>query len=119
VPLIEIRALPQPAGVDLERVLAAVTHAVAAVLGEGPRGTWATWTEIPFERYSEGGVTVPEQPADTHPPIVRIAGVRRPDELVGLVMDAVSGTITSELGLAPGNAFVRYEEVAPERLRSG
>lgn len=119
MPLIEIRALPQPEGVDVGAVLEAVTHAVAAVLGEEPRGTWATWTEIPFERYSEGGVTVAEQPAATHPPLVRVSGGGRPDELVGRILDTVSEMLTRELGLEPGNAFVRYEALAPERLRLG
>jgi phenylpyruvate tautomerase PptA (4-oxalocrotonate tautomerase family) len=119
VPLIEIRALPQPARVDVGRVLEAVTHGVAAVLGEEPRGTWATWEEIPFEHYSEGGVTVAEQPASTHPPLVRVAGGGRPAELVGRILDTVSEIMTRELGIEPGNAFVRYEELAPERLRLG
>jgi phenylpyruvate tautomerase PptA (4-oxalocrotonate tautomerase family) len=119
VPVIEIRALPQPARVDVEGVLAAVTHAVAAVLGEEPRGTWATWEEIPFERYSEGGVTVAEQPAATHPPLVRVAGGPRSPELVGCILDTVSATLTRRLGIEDGNAFVRYEELVPERLRTG
>jgi phenylpyruvate tautomerase PptA (4-oxalocrotonate tautomerase family) len=119
VPLIEIRALPQSEGVDIGAVLEAVTHGVAAVLGEEPRGTWATWEEIPFERYSEGGVTVTEQPAATHPPLVRVAGGRRPDELVGRILDTVSEILTRELGMEPGNAFIRYEELAPERLKLG
>ena len=119
MPLIEIRALPQPAGVDVGRVLEAVTHGVAAVLGEESRGTWATWEEIPFERYSEGGLTVTEQPASTHPPLVRVAGGGRPAELVGRILDTVSEIMTRELGIEPGNAFVRYEELPPERLRLG
>jgi phenylpyruvate tautomerase PptA (4-oxalocrotonate tautomerase family) len=119
VPLIEIRALPQPDRVDIGAVLDAVTHGVAAVLDEEPRGTWATWEEIPFERYSEGGVTVTEQPAATHPPLVRVAGGGRPDEVVGRILDTVSEILTLELGMEPGNAFVRYEALTPERLRLG
>jgi phenylpyruvate tautomerase PptA (4-oxalocrotonate tautomerase family) len=115
VPLIEIRALPQPASVDVEQVLARVTQAVAAVLGNDPRGTWATWEEIPFDRYSEGGVTVSEQPTGTHPPLVRVAGAR-PPELVRPILDAVAETLTRELGLEPDNAFVRWEQLTPDVL---
>jgi phenylpyruvate tautomerase PptA (4-oxalocrotonate tautomerase family) len=117
--VIEIRALPRPAGVDVAHVLAAVTQAVAAELGEEPRGTWATWEEIPFERYSEGGVLAKRQPRGTHPPLVRISGGPRPEELVGRILDVVSETLTRELELEPGNAFVRYEELAAGRLRIG
>jgi len=119
VPLVEIRALPQPAHVDVGAVLGRVTRAVAAVLGEDPRGTWATWEEIPFARYSEGEVLATAQPTATHPPLVRVSGAGRPDELVGRILDAVSLTLTESLGLEPGNAFVRWEELQPERLRLG
>lgn len=119
MPVIEIRALPQPLWVDVQRVLTDVTQAVAEVLGEEARGTWATWQEIPFERYSEGGVTVTVQPAATHPPLVRVTGGSRPDELVGRILDTVSATLTRGLKLAPGNAFVRWEELRPQHLRIG
>jgi phenylpyruvate tautomerase PptA (4-oxalocrotonate tautomerase family) len=119
VPLIEIRALPQPAGVKVGRVLDAVTHAVAAVLDEEPRGTWATWEEIPFEQYSEGGVTVTEQPPASHPPLVRVSGGARSEEMVSRILDTVSAILTRELGMEHGNAFVRWEELTPERLRLG
>ena len=119
MPVIEIRALPQPANVDIGRVLDVVTHAVAAVLGEEPRGSWATWEEIPFTHYSEGGVTVTEQPATTHPPLVRVSGAPRSDEVVSRILDTVSAMLTRELGVAPGNAFVRYEELPRPRLSIG
>lgn len=119
MPLVEIRTLPQPAHVDVGAVLGRVTRAVAAVLGEDPRGTWATWQEIPFAHYSEGGVHATAQPTATHPPLVRVSGAGRPDELVGRILDAVSTTLTEALGLEPGNAFVRWEELRPERLRLG
>ena len=41
VPIIEIRRLPPDRGLDVSTALVEVTGAVAAYLGEEPRGTWA------------------------------------------------------------------------------
>ena len=40
-------------------------------------------------------------------------GGREPEELVGRILDTVSEILTRELGMEPGNAFVRYEESRP------
>jgi len=54
VPVVRIRALPQPSA-DVRAVTTAVATALAAELGESPRGTWATWETV--EVYAEGGET--------------------------------------------------------------
>jgi phenylpyruvate tautomerase PptA (4-oxalocrotonate tautomerase family) len=119
VPVVEIRALPQP-GVEIELVLHAVTHAVAAVLGEEPRGSWATWEEIPAGRYSEGGDAPAEQPRSTHPPLVRVIAFKgRPPELVAKILTAVADVLARELRLEQGNVFVKYEMVSPGELYTG
>jgi hypothetical protein len=46
MPIIEINALPPGDGVDVPTALASVTTAVAAFLGEEPRGTWAIWRPV-------------------------------------------------------------------------
>jgi hypothetical protein len=92
----------------------AVATALAAELGEDPRGTWATWETV--EAYAEGGVTPAEQPRDTHPPLVTVTARGRPPEVVTRMLLCVGDTLVRELGLDPGNVFVTYEQVEPGRL---
>ena len=120
MPVVEIRALPQRDGIDIGAVLTAVTTALAAVLNEEPSGTWATWEEIASARYAEGSDTPLSQPRDTHPPLVRVTAFEgRSPELVAAMLDTVAGTLTRELDLDPGNAFVRYDEARSGRLFTG
>jgi phenylpyruvate tautomerase PptA (4-oxalocrotonate tautomerase family) len=119
MPVVEIRALPQ-AGVEIEPVLAAVTLELAAFLGEEPQGTWATWEEIPGGRYSEGGDAPAAQPRSTHPPLVRVTAFEgRAQNVVAGMLATVAETLARELGLEPGNVFVRYEEQVSGRLFTG
>lgn len=113
MPVVRIRALPQPSA-DPQTVAAAVATALAGELGEDPRGTWATWQTV--EAYAEGDVTPAEQPRDTHPPLVTVLARGRPPEVVTRMLRSVGDTLVRELGLEPGNVFVTYEEVEPGRL---
>jgi phenylpyruvate tautomerase PptA (4-oxalocrotonate tautomerase family) len=118
--VIEVSALPQQPGTDVGAVLSAVTREVAALLGEAPRGTWATWEEIAPGRYSEGGVAPAAQPRSTHPPLVRVTAFEgRAPEVVAAVLRRVAETLARELALEPGNVFVRYEEARSGRLFTG
>jgi phenylpyruvate tautomerase PptA (4-oxalocrotonate tautomerase family) len=111
VPVVRIRALPQPSA-DVRAVAAAVATALAAELGESPRGTWATWETV--ERYVEGGEAATVQPFSTHPPIVTLfAASGRPREDL---LRCVAETLARALELEPGNVWVRYEEVRPGEL---
>jgi phenylpyruvate tautomerase PptA (4-oxalocrotonate tautomerase family) len=113
VPVVRIRALPQRHA-DVRSVSLAVAEAVAAAMGEEPRGTWVTWETV--DAYAEGGVAPSEQPHDTHPPLVSILAGRRPADVVSRVLRAAGDTLVRELGLEPGNVFVTCEEVDPARL---
>jgi hypothetical protein len=120
VPVVRIAALPQPPGVEVERVLAAVTAAVAAVLEEDPRGTWATWSELPPGRYAEADDAPALQPRSTHPPLVELVAFEgRPPALVARMLEAVADALARELRLEPGNVFVRYVEATGGRLYTG
>jgi phenylpyruvate tautomerase PptA (4-oxalocrotonate tautomerase family) len=113
VPVVRIRALPQH-GVDARVVSIAVANALAAELGEEPRGTWVTWETV--DAYAEGGVAPALQPRDTHPPIATVLAGARPPDVVARMLHAVGDTLVHELGLEPGNVFVTFEEVDPARL---
>jgi phenylpyruvate tautomerase PptA (4-oxalocrotonate tautomerase family) len=116
VPVVRIRALPQPSA-DVRAAAAAVATALAAELGESPRGTWATWETV--EVYAEGGETPAEQPRDTHPPLATVTARGRPPETVERMVRCVGDTLVRELGLEAGNVFVTYDEVDPARLYPG
>ena len=113
MPVVVIRALPQPSA-DVRAVAAAVATALAAELGESPRGTWATWQTV--EAYVEGDEASAVQPRDTHPPLATVIARGRPPETVTRMLRCVGETLVRELDLEPGNVFVRYEEVEPGRL---
>jgi hypothetical protein len=119
VPVVAIRALPQP-GIDIGAVLAAVTSELAALIGEDPRDVWATWDEIPQGQFAEGADVPATQPRSTHPPLVELAAFEgRSPELVARMLELVAEVLARELGLEPGNVFVRYVEDRGGRLYSG
>ncbi len=113
MPVLEISALPQP-GVDTEAVMRVLCRAVAGVLGESPRETWATWHTIAF---AEGDEARDAQPHATHPPIVHIRiGAGRPVEVVRQVRATVVETLARELDLDPENVFAIVDELTPQQL---
>jgi phenylpyruvate tautomerase PptA (4-oxalocrotonate tautomerase family) len=117
VPVVRIRALPQPSA-DIRTVTAAVAGALATELGEDPRGTWATWETV--DVYAEGPETPALQPPDTHPPLATVLGFEgRAPDLIERIIRCVGDTLARELGLEADNVFVTYEEVGPGRLYEG
>jgi phenylpyruvate tautomerase PptA (4-oxalocrotonate tautomerase family) len=120
VPVLRISGLPQREGVDVEAALRAVATELAALLGEPPHGTWATWEAIPPRHYVEGGDAPEVQPTSTHPPLVRLLSFEgRDEQQIEAMLACVAGVLERELRLGPGNVFVVYEEVASGRLASG
>jgi phenylpyruvate tautomerase PptA (4-oxalocrotonate tautomerase family) len=121
VPIVQVTALRQRVGVDLDAVSRAVVSAVATELGDDPAGTWVTWQTLAPGAYREGETPTPsEQPTATHPPLVRISAFDgRPPETVARVLSAVAGTLVRELGLEPGNAHVVWEELQAGRVHTG
>lgn len=113
MPVVRIRALPQH-HLDTRQISIAVANAVAAELGEDPRGTWVTWETV--DAYAEGGVVPDEQPRDTHPPIAEIRSGPRPPDVAARMLRAVGDTLVAELGLEPGNVFVVLDEIDRARL---
>ena len=109
MPLIEIRALPQPGRPDVAPVLRRVAADVAAAIGARPEAVWVTWSTI------EGGYVVAadvraEQPPGSHPPLVHVTA-RRSAEQVDAICAAVEAALVEELGLAAGNVFVTVRPV--------
>jgi len=116
--VIQVEALPQAPGIDVEQALGVVCAEVAALLGEEPTGTWATWRTL--EHYVEGRDGPPMQPASTHPPLVRVIAFEgRPPERVADLLRCVATVLVRELGLEEGNVFVVFEEARRGGLYTG
>ena len=120
MPILEVTALPQPGSVDIAAVESALSRAVAAELGEDPAGTWVVWRSLELGRYAEGDAVPASQPATTHPPIVHVLAYEgRSAEIVARVIAVIGETLVHELGLAPGNAFVVWDELRAGRVYTG
>jgi len=121
MPIVEVTALRQRVGVDIDAVSRALVVAVSRELEDDPSGTWVTWQTLAPGAYREGDAEAPlEQPSATHPPIVRVTAFDgRSPELVARILSAVAGTIVRELGLEPGNAFVVWDELRAGSVHTG
>jgi phenylpyruvate tautomerase PptA (4-oxalocrotonate tautomerase family) len=117
MPIIEINALPPGDGVDVPTALASVTTAVAAFLGEEPRGTWAIWHPVEPGGYAEGAEAPSAQPRGTHPAIVDVFAGRRDDAAV--LMTVVGKAVVEAFGLDDGNVVVRLTDADPDHLYWG
>jgi phenylpyruvate tautomerase PptA (4-oxalocrotonate tautomerase family) len=118
VPIVQVEALPQAPGVEVEQALATLCGEIAGLLGEEPSGTWATWRTL--EHYVEGSEGPSAQPASTHPPVVRLIAYRgREPETVAELLRRTASVLARALRLEDGNVFVLYEEAQPGRLYTG
>ncbi len=117
----QVTALRQRVGADLDAVSRAIVLAVSREIEEDPQGTWVTWQTLPAGAYREGENDAPEeQPAATHPPLVRINAFEgRSPETIARVLSAVAGAVVRELELDPGNVFVVWDELYAGRLHTG
>ena len=112
MPIVEIRALPQPASVDVAAVLGRICRDLAAALGCPARHVWATWETLAPGTFVEANVTAGEQPRDSHAPMVRILAMEgRPPETIRRMLEAVCASLASALEIDPDNVFARYEEL--------
>ncbi len=119
MPVVHVRALPQPEGADTSAVLAAVAHDLADLLGEPAERTWVTWETLEPQRYSEGSSAPETQPRSTHPPLVTVLAFEdKSRELVERMLECVADTIARELQLEDGNVFAVYEEARSGRVYS-
>jgi phenylpyruvate tautomerase PptA (4-oxalocrotonate tautomerase family) len=121
MPIVQVTALRQRLGADVGATSAAIAAAVATELGEDPSGTWVTWQTLAPGLYREGVDQAPAvQPEATHPPLIRISAFEgRSPALVARVLSAVAATAVRELGLAPGNVFVVWDELRAGSVHTG
>ena len=120
MPIVEIRALPQAAGVDPALVCARVCRDLAHALGCPEREVWAVWETLAPGAYVEGSVPAAAQPRDTHPPMIRILSMEgKDDALVVRMLETVSASVAAALPIDADNVFARYEELRSGRVAWG
>lgn len=119
MPVLEIRALPQPDPGRVGAALAATCLAIAREYGCEPHHVWATWVTLKPGHYVEGDRPATEQPGQTHPPIGRLLCFEgRDPETIERVLIAAAETLSRELGM-PGNIFIEYVEARSGRVFDG
>ncbi len=119
MPVLEIRALPQPDPTRIEPALKATCKAIAMVYGCAPRQVWATWVTVEPGQYVEGDAAADLQPADSHPPVARLLCFEgRDDDTIARTLRAAADTLSAGLGI-PGNIFIEYAEGRNGRVIDG
>jgi hypothetical protein len=119
MPVLHVRALPQPHPEKIQSALKKTCIALAEVYGCKPSQVWATWEEIRPGFYVEGDADALVQPGSSHPPICDLICFEgRSDEIIEKVLVAASKTLTAELGI-PDNIFMTYREALSGRVIAG
>lgn len=119
MPVLEVRALPQPDPSRIEPALTNTCKAIAAAYGCAPHHVWATWTTIEPRHYVEGDRSAGFQPTDSHPPIGRLLCFEGKDgEIIARTLQAAADTLSASLGI-PGNIFIEYAEARSGRVIDG
>ena len=120
MPVLTVRALPQPAGVDVAAVARRLGRELPPIMGVPPHGVFVTWQTVEPGLYSEGETPAEVQPRDTHPPLVELAAYTgRSPETIEKALLTIVEVLVDGLGLGDGNAFVRYTELQAGRIYSG
>ena len=109
MPLIEINALPQPADVDVSKVVVELNREISEALGCRLDAVWTVWRTMTGP-YARGEDLADQQPRATHAPIVHVHLHRTPDE-TARVVETIERVLVRELAVAPGNVFVTVQPV--------
>jgi phenylpyruvate tautomerase PptA (4-oxalocrotonate tautomerase family) len=118
MPIVTIRALPQP-GIEVTKTAARIGAAIAKAAGMPPSHIYVLWSDISAGHYGIAEAAPDEQPRDTHPPLVEISATSgRTPEFIEGVLAATAQAVAAELGVAPENVRVLYQEIPPRRLFS-
>ena len=117
MPVVSIRALPQP-GLDVKAAATRIAAAIAHAGGLPPQDIWIAWTGIAAGHYVIVDDAPATQPQETHPPLVEISSTPRPVETSEAMMLAAAEAVAAELGISDKNVRVLYAEIPKRRLYS-
>lgn len=117
MPVLDVKALPQPADVNVPEALRKTCIAIAEAYGCPVEYVSATWQEIAPDHYVVGGLgSAVQQPAKTHPPVARLLCLEgKDDAAIDATLDAAGRSLGEALKLN-GNVFVTYQEVGKGRV---
>jgi hypothetical protein len=119
MPVVHVRALPQPKGIHPQVVIQRLCRELATVYGCEPRSFWGTWQTIEAGNYVEGDIPAKVQPIDSHPPIVNlVCSEGKSPELIENLLTRCADVLSEELGIA-GNVFITYTEARSGQLYMG
>ncbi len=120
MPVVAIRALPQPGSFLPGPTCCRLALALAPIMGVPPRAVFVTWQEIPPDHYAEGDTLASTQPRDTHPPLVELhAWQGRSPETIETALTAIVTVLEEDLSLGTGNVFAFYTELTSGRVFTG
>lgn len=120
MPIITIRALPQPAGVDVPAAIAQLGRALAPIFAVPEHAVFVTWQTLDPGHFAEGAAIAPIQPVGRHPPIVDVlAFAGRSEATIAQALTCIATVLPEALGCGVGNVFASYREVGPGRVWSG
>ena len=120
MPVIHVRALPQPAIVDIQRVLKDIACAVAIATSMPAHRVFATWETIQNGWFVEGETAAATQQKATHPPIVSLTAFEgRSSETIRKMITAIADTLAKHLPIEAGNAFISYIEAKSGQIFTG
>jgi phenylpyruvate tautomerase PptA (4-oxalocrotonate tautomerase family) len=117
VPVVSIRALPQP-DLDVKSAASRIAAAIARAGDMPPEDIWIAWTDIPAGRYVILDQAPSTHPNDTHPPLVEISSTPRAVETSEAMMLAAAQAVAAELRISDKNVRVLYAEIPKRRLYS-
>src|SRR5687768_12430466 len=119
MPLLHIRALPQPRPELIPRALLATCFAIAETWDCSPQSVTVTWEEIRPGHYIEGGIAAQSQPAQTHPPLAElIAFEGATQEVIEVLLSETARVLGESLELGE-NVFITYRDAKSGQVIAG
>lgn len=120
MPLLKLYTLPMPDPIQPPAVLTALAAAIAPILNVKPCQVIAMHIALQPGGYTKGEVAADWHGSDSHPPVLELcAFVGRSDAQIELALTAAAHTLTAQLGLDQGNAFVYHTELQRGRVFTG
>ena len=120
MPIIQIKALPQKSGLDINKILKTLTAEVSKATKIPLNNLWATWETLTSQLYIEGETSSSLQPFNSHPPLVNVISFEgKSIDIQEAIMTTVGRVLTRELQIDQGNCFIVYDEVKAGKVFVG
>ena len=119
MPVLHVRALPQPDPSLIKRALKKTCLAIADVYRCPPDQVWATWQEIRPGWYVEGSKSGTLQSSQTHPPLCQLIGFEGKTSVeIEEILLVASKTLSAALKIGD-NIYMTYLECKAGQVIAG